>query len=302
MSRGRTLRRVARLAGSAALLALTAWWVDVQAVAAVLSRAQVGPIVVALVLSVPLMLVLAGRWHFTCRRMDLQVSFGAALREYYASTMVNQLVPGGVVGDIGRAVRAGRDNPRNKGAAARSVVLERASGQLVLWALVVVAVGWRGELGRWVLGVASAVVVLTLGVAWGLARWLPEGRVHGWWTAARAEMHQAFVDRGAWAVQLGLSSISLVLLVAMYAACLQAVGASLSPLQLLRVAPLLFAVVSLPVSVGGWGIREATSLALFELEGLDPAAGVAASAAFGAVNLLAALPGVWTLLHPPRAC
>ena len=116
-----------------------------------------------------------------------------------------------------------------------------------------------------------------------------------------AELRSAFIDRGAWAVQLVLSTVSVLLLGATFAACTLAVGAPVQPLQLMFIAPVLFAVASLPVSVGGWGLREAAAASLYAAASLDPADGVAASAVYGAVNIVAALPGALTWLRSARA-
>lgn len=298
------LRRALRIAGSVGLLIATALWVDVGAVVSELKAARLGPLVLALALSLPLMATLASRWSFTARRLGLDMPVRVAVAEYYASTFLNRVLPGGVLGDVGRAVRGGRRYPDAKGAAARSVVLERLSGQVALWVFVVAGlVRWGAEEGRRVAMVTGVLVSLLVLLGVLLAVALPRvpgfsrSRVGEAWALVAKETRLAFLDRGAWAVQLGLSLLSVVFLVAIYAACADAVGVRVSFAQLMFIAPVLLAVSTLPVSVGGWGIREVTSVALFEMTGLEPAAGVAASAAFGAVNLVGALPGIAVLLR-----
>jgi len=291
-----TARRVLRVVGTLALLAVVAWWVDVDAVLKTLLEAAVAPLGFALLVSVPLALLLAARWCFTARRMGIDLPVGVAAREYYISILINQVVPGGVVGDVGRAVHAGRRNPEARGAAARSVVLERVSGQISLWLVVLVGlVVWGAQAGVRVALVVVAVVftVVLLATLFVRIPAVARGRVGKLWSLGVAEAREAFVHRGAWVTQLGLSLLSVAVLVVMYAACVEAVGATLRVSQLVFIAPTLLALTTLPLSVGGWGVREAASALLFEIAGLDPAAGVAASAAFGAVNLVAALPGVW---------
>lgn len=290
--------------GTAVLLGATAWWVDVDAVASSLSTARLGPVLVALALSLPLMVVLAARWSFTARRVGLDLPFWLALREYYGSVLLNRTVPGGVVGDIGRAVRGGLRSPEHKGAAIRSVVLERLSGQVVLWAFVAVGVlSWGLEggpdlLARVAAGLLVLLVVLFVILRVDVLRNSAFGRAL---VRLGAELRSAFVDRGAWAVQLALSTVSVILLGATFAACTLAVGAPVQPLQLMFIAPVLFVVASLPVSVGGWGLREAAAASLYAVASLDPADGVAASAVYGAVNIVAALPGALTWLRSARA-
>ncbi len=65
-----------------------------------------------------------------------------------------------------------------------------------------------------------------------------------------------------------------------------AVGAPVDGRQAILIAPLVLAASAPPISVGGWGVREATAAGLFGLMGLDATQGAAASAAFGAVVLL----------------
>jgi hypothetical protein len=48
----------------------------------------------------------------------------------------------------------------------------------------------------------------------------------------------------------------------------------------------------MPLSVGGWGWREAAAAALFPLAEASAGAGVAAGLAYGAVLLVASLPGL----------
>lgn len=303
-ARRRPLRRALRVVGTLGLLALTALWVDVDAVLSALRRAEPLPLVAALALSVPLVLVLAGRWSFTARRMGVDMPFSVAVGEYYVSTLLNKVLPGGVLGDVGRAMRGSMRNPEAKGVAVRSVVLERVSGQIALWSIVGVGlVVWGADEGLRVASALGGLLVLAVAVVL-LAPRIPgfaDSRFGRGWARVMGEARQSFVDRGAWAVQLGLSVLSVVILMATYAACAAAVRVSADTSQLLMIAPVLLAVSSLPLSVGGWGIREVTSAALFEMTGLDPAAGVAASAAFGAINLVASLPGVVVLLRRPPA-
>ena len=171
------LRRALRIAGSVGLLIATALWVDVGAVVSELKAARLGPLVLALALSLPLMATLASRWSFTARRLGLDMPVRVAVAEYYASTFLNRVLPGGVLGDVGRAVRGGRRYPDAKGAAARSVVLERLSGQVALWVFVVAGlVRWGAEEGRRVAMVTG--VLVALGPAGGAAR---RGLAQGAW-------------------------------------------------------------------------------------------------------------------------
>ena len=73
-------------------------------------------------------------------------------------------------------------------------------------------------------------------------------------------------------------------------------GATASTLALLP--PLLLALMamSLPISVGGWGPREGVAAFTFWMAGLGAPLGVTSSVAYGALALIASLPGGAVLL------
>ena len=287
-----------RAGASLGLLGLTAALVDVRGVAAELAGLSWVPAVGALVLSVPQLAVMAWRWSFTARRMELALPFARAWREYYASTLLNLVLPGGVVGDVSRVIRL-RTAGGEGGAArvARCVLIERASGQVALWLTAAVgatALGWP-QYGGWALAaVAGAMAVVVV-----LARssMLRRSRIGASARTVVGELRASLLQDGAWAIQLGASLLAVALLGGMFWLCIVAIGAPVSGRQTLLIAPLVLAAAALPISVGGWGVREGAAAALFGAMGLPATQGAAASAAFGALSLVAALPGAWVLLH-----
>jgi hypothetical protein len=67
----------------------------------------------------------------------------------------------------------------------------------------------------------------------------------------------------------------------------------------LAVVPILLLVQVLPISIGGWGVREAAAVALLGMTGVDAASGLLVSIMFGVLLLLATLPGAlfWLILR-----
>ncbi|MBL4683159.1 MAG: flippase-like domain-containing protein [Nannocystaceae bacterium] len=292
-----------KVAASVGLLALTATVVDLSGLMARLASIQMLPVLVALAVSVPQLAITAWRWHFTAGRMDLPLPFVVAWREYYVSTLLNSVLPGGVLGDASRVVRLSAQSPDFAGKVARCVVIERASGQIALWLIIAVGVVAWGVTGPiavapWLL--AGGVAVLALVMLALRSSVVARSRFGAGIRTAGAELRSAMVSRGAWAVQLAASVAAVGLLGAMFYLCIVAVGAPVSAAQALLIAPLVLAASALPISVGGWGVREATAAGLFELMGLSAVSGAAASAAFGAVSLLSAAPGAVLLLRAPR--
>src|SRR5205085_1541571 len=72
----------------------------------------------------------AWRWRLVARRLGLDVPRGVAVAAYYRSQLLNATLPGGVAGDLHRAVRHGTA-AGGLGLGLRSVGWERTVGQLV---------------------------------------------------------------------------------------------------------------------------------------------------------------------------
>src|SRR5687767_11444135 len=100
--------RVLRFAVTAALLLALVWWLDVETLAARFAQLRVSWALLALAISVPQMALLAYRWQLTARRLGLNMTFRMAVREYYLGCFINQILPGGWLGDASRAWRQAR--------------------------------------------------------------------------------------------------------------------------------------------------------------------------------------------------
>jgi uncharacterized membrane protein YbhN (UPF0104 family) len=275
-----------RWVATLAVIVGVALWVDVRAVAARLTHLDARWIATHFLLSMVLYAVYALRWSYTAARLGAPLSFKRAYMDYYLSTLLNQVLPLGVAGDLVRVARHGG------GPAARAIVIERLSGFLGL-ALFVAgsAIVWltRGR-SQFVPVGTGALALVTVG---GLAALL---------LGRRARSGQAaLLARGPFAVQLLISSVAMVLLLLLFTCAGRAAGAQLDLVTVVEVVPLVLAATALPWAFGGWGAREATCAALYQLLGLDAATGVAVSISFGLLSLLAATPGVLALLWPRSA-
>ncbi|MYV40543.1 UPF0104 family protein, partial [Streptomyces sp. SID1328] len=73
----------------------------------------------------------AWRWQLTARGLGIRLPLGAAVADYYRALFLNAALPGGVLGDVHRAVRHGQSAGDIR-RAVKAVVLERVAGQLAL--------------------------------------------------------------------------------------------------------------------------------------------------------------------------
>jgi glycosyltransferase 2 family protein len=213
---------------------------------------------------------------------DLALSFGR-------SVIASQVLPSTVGADLVRfATTAGRTGVA---LAARSVIGDRVAGfvALILMAIAVIplfAFLAGGGMAFTVLTSASAVGLTLLLI--GLAHsdrlpWLGQFSMQ-----IAADFRQIFGNGYLTLAVLMLSlSIHLLSVVRVYSLSL-ALNASTSLLQCLVVVPPILLISAIPISVGGWGVREGALAAGFALVGATSEAGIATSITFGLTGLLIA--------------
>lgn len=255
----------------------------------------------AFLLSLLQLAVLGARYAHIARTLGLSLGWLKATTEYALSVLVNQIFPTGVVGDGLRAVRQAKQSREPAwGPAVEAVALDRLSGHLVLWLVVLVTAPFG--FGVAVFDVSQLGVALSIGGLVTCAMTLVVVKVERFERIRRGIAH--FVKHGAQVllapkqalvhVPLSLALIGLILL--QFYVSARAVGAELSVHQLLWLGPLILLSTSLPSFFAGWGIREGAAALLFAAIGLPGSTGVAVALAFGSFSLIVALPGAVVLL------
>lgn len=285
-----------RAAVSLGLLAGLAAWLDAGAVASRLASMRPSWVLAALAVSAVQVAVLAWRWSFTARRLGVDLAWPVAWREYYLSIFLNQVLPGGVLGDVARAWRQVRSQVRvqaPRGPAVRAVVFERLSAQAVMTTVagvsllflpVTVAPGSRPVMIGAGLLVGGLVVTMVVWMRRQSSGWSLFGPV-------LAEVGAAHLTPGAFAAQLASAVVVVATYLATYLLAARAVGVETPlPVLLPLVAPVLMSML-VPVTVAGWGLREGAAAVLWGAVGLTAADGVVVSVAYGLLVLVGSLPG-----------
>src|SRR5689334_11102257 len=104
----------------------------------------------------------AWRWCLVARGLGIDLPLRTAIADYYRALFVNAALPSGILGDVHRAVRNGK-NSGDVGRGVKAVVLERFAGQVVLITFGVTVLLSHPSLSRHV-NVPRALVAL-IGVA-----------------------------------------------------------------------------------------------------------------------------------------
>lgn len=301
-----------RLAGT--IIALLAVWLVADLRAVIDRIAELSPTWVALafLISLPQFALSAQRWRFTAARLNVRLRLVDALREYYIATMLNNVLPGGVAGDMVRVVRHARreaDEARQTPfmAVAQAVIYERAAGQIVLAGIAlggaVMSLFIDPPNARvWPLVVGLALVLAAIALALHLAARLPRGRGR----IGRAlqgfllDGHRALLAPDAVVLQVLLSGAIVLSYIAVFYCAGRAIGLALTPSALLTVVPLILLAMAIPISVAGWGVREIAAAGLAGMAGLESADAVAVSIVYGLIALVTSLPGAVMLAGRPQ--
>jgi uncharacterized membrane protein YbhN (UPF0104 family) len=291
--------------------------------------------VMALALLVSANLLAVVRWGWLLRSLGLYHPVSTYITLYFAGGLINQGLPSTIGGDSYRAVEASR-LAQSSGASATqpslaqelhapidlqhapprlrlgflSVAFDRGLGLVgnnILGALGLLLSGamiapWGPTLGAWVLGamLGGAVVGCLL---------LKLPRPRGLILALLAKLGMSEALKGVdtafgWpqvAVQLTISVMTHTLALCAFWFCLRAFGIYAPFAALMVGLPALGLLMMLPISISGWGLREATLSAALVLWGVDSGVTVLASVSFGIVTLVTYLPGAVSLLRRRRA-
>jgi glycosyltransferase 2 family protein len=257
---GGTWQRWLTIAVSVVVLVGTIWMVGARSLWDRLRGLEGGWLAVAFAITVLQFLLMAARWSFIANRVGVPLRYGRALGEYYLSVLLNSVLPIGVVGDVLRAFRhADHAAPpplkRPVAATVLAIVLERGSGQLALW-LVVLAVApdwWRAVSaatarsgGRVGLVLAVAVVGLVAICVFGrrrLAR-LREVTVAG---------GRLFFKPSNLVVHLAISFLLLATHVLLFMAAAQAIRLEISFEAAVRIVPPILVASTFLAFFGGFG-------------------------------------------------
>ena len=260
-------------------------------------------VLLAIAISVVQVAVLAWRWRFTAGCLGVDLSYTAAWREYYLSIFLNQVMPGGVVGDVSRAWRQARVQTRQRepaGPAVRAVIFERLSAQAVMTAVALVSllalpviVNRGSRLVLFGAGAVAVVIVIAM-VVW-MRRQSSAQSLVG---QVLADLDAAHLSGPVFAAQLVSAAIVVGTYLATYLTAARAVGMDTPlPVLLPLVAPVLMSML-IPVTVAGWGLREGAAAVLWGAVGLTAADGVLVSVAYGLLVLIGSLPGALFLMRP----
>lgn len=264
--------------------------------------AAAGVLVASLVLG-------ALQWELLLRAGETRIAFRRLFRAYSLGMFLNFVLPSGVGGDVVRAIQIRSEAGGARSAAA--TLLDRFAGLFTLAFLAFIAslllprdadlpgdlvlISGAGALLFCLFGAALFSRRLT-GLLLALASLAGEGRLR----RAAGSLREAFLgyrsEPGTAARVLGISVATQVLRISVHWFAARALGIEIAFAWFLLLVPVVSLVSLLPVSVGGWGLREGFQKTVFALPFVMP--GVPSGTAHTLALSLAFLTSLLGMLVP----
>ena len=248
------------------------------------------------------------RWHLIMRSLDFRASEGFHFRSYFKGAFFNQALPGSIGGDAVRVLDVAALGYRKRDAFV-GIFIDRIVGLSGLLVLNLTAnnlthgllPGWLFRLVNLIClsGLAGVLLLMFLHRSERLGRiklLLP-------FTTLSRRFRQVY---HSWQASLGQLALSVVIhlfpILALFFLA-RATGLDIKLGVFMVVAPPVFLLTLLPVSLAGWGVREGAMVGLFVLIGEPREAILTLSLLYGLAQIVASLPGLyflWRSKHPKR--
>ncbi len=245
------------------------------------------------------LIIRAYRWFVLLRGLDPSVPFGRLVRLYFVGQFFSSFLPSQFGGDVMRALELTQDT--DSSAAIGTVLLDRMTGLLMLFAMGLVALPFlAAQMEAWLVWLLIAVaggglivgaLVLEGRLLRRITKWLPRA-ISLTGDGPLAQVYAAVTGCGWQAVSRAflVSLVFNIINVLINWLCGQAVDVGVRLGYFFAITPIL-SVSGLVPSIGGWGVREAVSAAVFTSVGANANVATALSISIGGVTLTAGLIG-----------
>ncbi|MCK1277457.1 flippase-like domain-containing protein [Bradyrhizobium barranii subsp. apii] len=301
----RILLSTAKILISGALLYLALRKVDLSELFSRLTATSL--LWIAMAIAVTFLQIFVGvvRWREVSAECGAPLELGRAMRYNVIGAFFNQTLPSAIGGDAVRLWLVARAGAGWR-AATYSIFVDRAIGLVALAIVVVASLPWSYELITDPHGRSALLLVdfaaLAGGVGFLIFGALKWSWLKTWWATHHIHACAVIANRVIFNAKRGpivaiLSLLVHVLAVVIAWCVVKSIAAPVSFGQTFLLIPPIMLITLMPISIAGWGVREATMGLAFGFAGLSANEGVNVSLLFGAVLFIVGAIGglVWIL-------
>jgi glycosyltransferase 2 family protein len=294
-----------RIAVSLALLYFALRGIDFAAIEARLSQINVGWIALAVLVTLFQIFLGALRWREISDLCHAPLTDLLAFRYNMIGAFFNQTLPSSIGGDAVRLWLVQRTGAGWR-AATYSILTDRAVGLIALALIIVVSLPWSYGMISDDRGRLTLVFVDSAGLVGGLSflllAYLPSAWLKIWWPTRHIHACSVIANQVIFGRTTGrkiaVLSLSIHVLAIVIAWCaVRSIAAPADFAQVFLLIPPIILITMMPISIAGWGVREATMMVAFGYAGLAQMDGTVVSILFGLVYFVVGGLGglVWIL-------
>ncbi|MCC8950214.1 flippase-like domain-containing protein [Bradyrhizobium sp. Arg62] len=250
------------------------------------------------------------RWREISVECGAPLETGQAMRFNVIGTFFNQTLPSSIGGDAVRLWLVARAGAGWR-AATYSIFVDRAIGLIALAVVIAATLPWSYRLisdsHGWMALLLLDLAALAAGLGFLLIGVLPWAWLKQWWATHHIHACAVIANRVLFSRKHGLRvatlSIAIHVVTVVIAWCVvKSITAPVTFGQIFQLLPPVMLITMMPISIAGWGVREATMALAFGYAGLIANEGVNISLLFGAVSFVVGVFGglVW-ILSPEKA-
>lgn len=300
----------ARIIVSLALLYLALRGINFAAIEARLTQINLSWIAGAALINLIQIFLGALRWREISALCQAPLTDLQAFRYNMIGAFFNQTLPSSIGGD---AVRLWLVKHTGAGwrAATYSILTDRAIGLIALALIIVASLPWSYQLiadsnGRLAL-VFVDFAALGGGLGFLLLGHLPWRWLKTWWPTKHVHACSVIANKVIFnwrsGPKIATLSLSIHVLAVVIAWCaVRSISAPANFEQVFMLIPPIMLITMMPISIAGWGVREATMMVAFGYAGLAQMDGTVVSILFGAVYfIVGALGGLVWILSTEKA-
>ena len=212
----------------------------------------------------------AWRWYFIASKTRSSINYKDAIKFYYISGFLNNILPTGVLGDVYRTINI-KINGEKKGnilKSFQSVVLERLSGQITLISTFIISLTLFFFINeKYIAFQYSLTLIIILFILIKLFFSYKQKNKY-------IKNFKYIFSGKLFYKHFFLSLIIVLTYITTYIICAFSLNLDIDIISFFVFAPIILFSMTLPVSIGGWGVRETTALVISFLLGLTISASV----------------------------
>jgi uncharacterized membrane protein YbhN (UPF0104 family) len=301
----RILSSAIKILVSAALLYLALRKVNFADLAARLDLTSAAWLALAVAITFLQIFFGALRWRIVGAECGAPLPLRQAMRYNVIGTFFNQTLPSSIGGDAVRLWLVAR-NGAGWRAATYSIFVDRAVGLIALAVIIVGSLPWSAHLISDAYGRSALILIdfaaLAGGAGFLVLGMLPWPFLKRWWATHHIHACAVIANRVIFSRRneptIAILSFLVHFLAVVIAWCVvQSIAAPVGFDQTFLLIPPVMLITMLPISIAGWGVREATMGLAFGYAGLVTNEGVNISLLYGAVSFVVGAFGglVWIL-------